>query len=84
MISSDPARALYNQLSNFYLPALVSLKDDSLKKIMEQLKQGLDNVLSGVGSEQDDYIDERNVRNIFKPSDEFDFWTRVLGSPASN
>ena len=51
---------------------------------MEQLKQGLDNVLSGVGSEQDDYIDERNVRNIFKPSDEFDFWTRVLGSPASN
>ena len=66
------------------MPALVSLKDDSLKKIMEQLKQGLDNVLSGVGSEQDDYIDERNVRNIFKPSDEFDFWTRVLGSPASN
>jgi len=66
------------------MPALVSLKDDSLKKIMEQLKQGLDNVLSGVGSEQDDYIDERNVRNIFKPSDEFDFWTRVLGSSASN
>jgi len=42
-------------------------------------------MLSGIGSgDYDELVDERNVKNIFKPSDEFDFWIKVQSTATSN
>jgi hypothetical protein len=57
---------------------------------MEELKLGLDSAMAGISSStggggeyEMDYIDDKNVKNIFKPSDEIDFWIKVFNASTS-
>ncbi|EGR34148.1 hypothetical protein IMG5_022740 [Ichthyophthirius multifiliis] len=76
LMSSDPINQFYQHLTQFYMPALKDKMQPNMNKMLEQLMENLDNSLNG--NEND--LDEKNVKNINKPSDEFEFWQRYLTS----
>ncbi|KAL4440929.1 hypothetical protein ABPG74_009342 [Tetrahymena malaccensis] len=84
LMSSNPVDQLYTQLSNFYLPALKEKSDPSITKLLEELKMNLSGLKQGSGNGNFDDADENNVKFIFKPVDELDFWIRMQQSTAAS
>ncbi|EGR34656.1 protein kinase domain protein [Ichthyophthirius multifiliis] len=75
LMSNDPLGQFYQYLCQFYIPALKDKSSEDINRILEELKVQLDSSINGIGDSDD--IDENNVRGIYKPIDEFDFWVKI-------